>query len=245
MEKEEPERDGWSSVTEQLPRKGYGSGPRWESEEDRSNILWDGRDQLSELGTGGMSWDLVPERSGAEQGLVTSSRGDGGPKVPAWADIRNGSCDRAEEAGRSLLSSQHQPGFLHTSWCSSRAASLQDSASAFLATSGPFFSSRCYSSIFLPEQQQQNQTLPQTGSAQPWLPLPIAAGPLASPVPLSSSACAGNIPACATLWGPGWEGGARSPPACTPHISSPTDAWHSRQGPRGAAPVSLPGVCKG
>lgn len=181
-----------------------------------------------------MSWDLVPERSGAEQGLVTSSRGDGGPKVPAWADIRNGSCDRAEEAGRSLLSSQHQPGFLHTSWCSSRAASLQDSASAFLATSGPFFSSRCCSSIFLPEQQQQNQTLPQTGSAQPWLPLPIAAGPLASPV-LQQCLCWEHPSLCYPL-GAGVGRGSQvttslHPPHLQPHGSLAQPAGTTRSCP--------------
>lgn len=44
MGKEGSERDRWS------PSKGFGSGPRWESEEERSNILWDGRGQFSELG---------------------------------------------------------------------------------------------------------------------------------------------------------------------------------------------------
>lgn len=131
------------------------------------------------------SWDLVPETaegSVAEQGLVTPSRGDGGLKVPVWADIRN---DGAEEVERFLHSSQHQPGFPHSSWCSSRAASLQDSASAFLAISGPFFSSQCCSSSFLSGQQQQQQILPGTGSAQPWLLSPCR-GVLASTVPLFS-----------------------------------------------------------
>lgn len=43
------------------------------------------------------------------------------------------------------------------------------------------------------QQQQQQQILPQMGSAQPWLPLPVAVGPLASRVLLFSSACAGSI----------------------------------------------------
>lgn len=44
MEKEGSERDRRS------PGEGYGSGPRWESGEERSKTLWDGRNQFSELG---------------------------------------------------------------------------------------------------------------------------------------------------------------------------------------------------
>lgn len=158
---------------------------------------------------------------------MTPSRGAGGPKVPAWADISNGSCDRAQ-VGRLLLSSPHQPGFPHTSWCSSRAASLQDSASAFLAISGPFFSSQCCSSIVRPEQQQQNQILPRTGWA---LPSPGCLSPSlrgrwparsrSSAVPVlgtSSPTCPGLCYCLRDSVGRG----ARSPPACSPpHLQTP------------------------
>lgn len=149
------------------------------------------------------------------------------------------------EQRRFLLSSQHQPGFPHTSWCSSRAASLQDSASAFLAISGSFFSSQCCSSIFLPEQQQQNQILPQTDSAQPWLPLPITVGPAwscssAVPVLGTSSPSVLCFPLRARL-----GRGARSPPACRPpHLQPPGMPGTASRDHR-ELPLSLPGVCKG
>lgn len=179
------------------------------------------------------------EGSGAEQGLMTPSRGAGGPKVPAWADISNGSCDTAQ-VGRFLLSSPHQPGFPHTSWCSSRAASLQDSASAFLAISGPFFSSQCCSSIVYPEQLQQNQILPRTGWALSslWGHWPARSHSSAVPVLGRSSPTDPGLCYCLR---DSVGRGARSPPACSPpHLQT-----QRRPGRDHELRVSLPGLCMG
>lgn len=184
------------------------------------------------------------EGSGAEQGLLMPSRGAGGPKVPVWADIRNGSCNRAKEVGRFLLSSQHQPGFPHTSWYSSRAASL---AGFCQCIPGHLWFILLKSMLFLnlpPRAAGAEPDPPSEVSAQPWLPLPMAVG--------SARSCSSAVPVVGTSSltcpVPPSEGQAGKGSQVTASLQLPTspaprDARHSQQGPQGAASVSLPGVC--